>query len=792
MFISLNWIKEFVDLDGIDIKEIEKRFTLATAEIEGIEEKGTNIKNVVAGKILSVEEKENLKTTRVVKVDVGDGKEHQTCCGAPNAEAGMIVPVAVEGGTIIGLDKVTARKTGGYDSNCILCSAKEIGISDDHSGLLVLPSDTKLGTDIHDIYPDMNDVIIEIDNKSLTNRPDLWGHYGIAREFAAIFKKELKPLEMAEIKEDKNLPNLDIKIENDKCNRYTGITVKNIKENKATDQMAIRLFYCGMRSISLLVDLTNYLMMEVGQPMHAFDKRTMDKVIVSSSKKDEKFVTLDDEERILPENTMMICNSKGPVAIAGIMGGANTEIKDDTDELLLESANFDAGTVRKSAVKLRLRTDASARYEKSLDAELTPIAIKRFIKLLKDRDNGVVIASNLTDVYKNKRPEISIDITKKYINDMAGIDYSDEFITECLERLEFKVTKKDDTFHVVVPSFRATKDISIKSDLVEEVSRIYGYDNIIPTPIELPILPVSLNPVKELNDKVKTILTERYDANEVHSYVWYDNDFCREIGINPESYLAIINSEDGYSARLRSTMYPTLLKCASINAKNYDEFMCYEIGSVYNLDKNKHSDEKLKLGLVLANRNKSNEELFYEVKNVVKNIIKRTRGIEISVKKTENLFEAADKSIACDVYANDVKIGTIFAVNDKVASKTSGKVKLCLAQIDMDKVVELAEAKITYKAPSIYQETSLDFNFLVNKETYLDDMIKYMNEFKSDLKYQIKLVDVYEGKGIDDDKKSMTYNVIIGRDDNTLTSEEIDGFYNGFLKQMNDKGYTLR
>lgn len=792
MYISLNWIKEFVDLEGIDIKELEKRFTLATAEIEGIEVKGEDVKNTYAGKIISVEEKPDLKTTRVVRVDIGDGTIRQTCCGAPNAKEGMIVPCAIEGGSIVGLPKVSARKTGGYDSNCILCSARELGISDDHSGLLELPSDTKLGTDIHEIYPDMDDVIIEVDNKSLTNRPDLWGHYGIAREFAAIFKKELKALPLEEIEHNPLLEDLDIKIENDKCNRYTGLTIKNVKEKLANNQMQIRLFYCGMRSISLLVDLTNYIMMEIGQPMHAFDRRDMDKVIVSSAKKDEKFVTLDNEERIMPEGTMMICNSKGPVAIAGIMGGANTEIKEDTEELLLESANFDAGNVRKSAVKLKLRTDASARYEKSLDAELTPVAIKRFIKLLKEVDKDIVIASNLTDVYKNKREEIEIEITKEYINDMTGANYSDEFITSCLESLEFKVEKVGDTYKVKVPSFRATKDISIKSDLVEEVSRIYGYDNIVPMPIELPIMPVKLNPVKELNDKIKELLTERYDATEVHSYVWYDNDFCREIGINPESKLSIINSEDGYSARLRTTMLPTLLKCASINAKNYDNFMCYEIGSTYDLDSEKKSDEHLKLGIVLGNKNKTNAELFYEIKSIISNVVLRTRGCEIKCTKAQHPSDAADKSIVCDIELNGKVIGQMFAVSDNVAKKAAGKVKLALCEIDLNELVKVETKQIVYKMPSIYQETSLDFNFLVNKDVYQDDIQAYMNELKSKLNYKIKLVDVYEGKGIEENKKSMTYNAVIGLDDKTLTSEEIDEFYNSLIKHMESKGYVLR
>jgi len=787
MYISLNWIKDFVDLEGIDIKEIENRFTLATAEVEGVEIKGKDVKNVVAAKVISVEEKEELKTTRVVRVDTGS-EILQTCCGAPNVKVGMIVPCAKVGGSIVGLSKISSRKTAGYESNCILCAERELGISDDYSGLMELPKDTELGLDIKKIL-DIDDVIIEIDNKSLTNRPDLWGHYGIAREFAAIFKRKLKPLEIERIENNKY--DLDIKIKTDKCSRYTGLAIKSIKENKSPLNMQIRLFYCGMRSISLLVDITNYIMLELGQPMHAFDKRDMDRVEVKELENDTKFTTLDDEERVIPKGTMMIFNSKEPVAIAGIMGGQNTEIKDDTTELFLESANFDAGSVRKSAVKLKLRTDASARYEKSLDPELTEVAIKRFIKLLKLVQEDIVIESNITDVYNVKNNEIVIDITKDYIERMVGINFDDKYIVDCLERLEFEVKSNDGKYQIKVPSFRATKDISIKSDIVEEVSRIYGYDNIIPKPIALPIEPVDSNPIKDMTDKVKNILTEKYNANEIHSYVWYDNDFCREINIDPKYDLSIVNSEDGYAARLRTTMIPTMLKVANLNLKNYERFICYEIGSTYEVVSNK-TDEKLKLAIVLCDKSKDKQELFYELKSIISNVVKRTKGLNIICDSTNECDYVASGSMQAVIKVNDIVIGKILAVDDAISRKISIKSNIVICEVDMNELIKLSEKKIVYKAPSIYQETNLNFNFLVDKNTYLKEVMDYINEFKTDLEYSVVLLDMYKGKGIPDEKVSYTFGVSLSSYERTLTSNEISEFQNDFIKYMQEKEYVLR
>ncbi len=374
MLISMNWINDFVDLKGLDIPALIQRFTLSTAEVEDVYEMGRDLRGVVAGRILSVENHPDSKKLHLLKVDGGD-KIYDVVCGAPNVWEGLIVPFVKEGG-MVGGQEIGMAKLAGYESHGMCCSEKELGISADHSGLMELPEDTPVGRDITELYG-IIDTVFEVDNKSLTNRPDLWGHYGIAREFAALSGRELKPLETVSLEQFDGLDPVDIDVQDKElCYRYTGLKVRNITKKVSPVDMRIRLFYCGSRAINLLADLTNYLMLEMGQPMHAFDCAKVDSIRVKRFDAPFTFTTLDGAERKVDENTLMICTGDTPVAVAGIMGGLDSEIEDDTDSLLLESANFDAASVRKSSTRLGLRTDASMRYEKTLDPEMTVPAIE--------------------------------------------------------------------------------------------------------------------------------------------------------------------------------------------------------------------------------------------------------------------------------------------------------------------------------------------------------------------------------------------------------------------------------
>ena len=519
MLVSINWIKDYVDLDGCDIKELINKFTLATAEVEDIYYMGRDVQNVVVGEIKTLENHPESKKLHLLTVDIGD-KTVNCVCGAPNVRVGQKVAFATAGGRVVA-GEIGKATVAGYESEGMCCSEKELGISDENSGIMELDPSYKNGTDIKELFP-IDDIVFEVDNKSLTNRPDLWGHYGIAREFAALTGRELKPLDLADLDSDsENVVPVTIG-DTEHVFRYSCLRMANITKHVSPMEIRIRLFYCGMRPINLLADLTNYIMLEIGQPTHAFDATKIDHIKVDMPKEDIDFTTLDGTTRKADTNTLLIYNHDEPVAIAGIMGGLDSEIVGDTSSVVLESANFDGICVRKSSSRLGLRTDASARYEKMLDPELTLVAIKRFVKLVKDIDSDAVIDSKLTDEYAKKYPQITLTFDKAYVDRYTGIEISNERIIHTLTLLGFGVDEKDGVFTVTVPSWRATKDVTIKADIIEEITRIYGYDNFEITTTRSPLKPVHSAPERLVGDEIKDILVKKYSMHEVHSYIWCD------------------------------------------------------------------------------------------------------------------------------------------------------------------------------------------------------------------------------------------------------------------------------
>ena len=531
MYISLNWISDFVDLSGLDKNELIHKFSLSTAEVENeIFYKGNDLSGVVVAEIKSIEDHPDSKKLHLLKVDCGSDELVDVVCGAPNVKVGLKTAFAKVGAQL-GEITISPRPVAGYTSYGMCCSEKELGISDDNSGIMEITENVANGTDLKEVYQ-IDDIIFEVDNKSLTNRPDLWGHYGIAREFATLAGRKLKPLEVVDLNQYNDLPKIDMKIEDPLCQRYSCLQVENITKNVSSVNMRIRLYYCGMRGINLLADLTNYLMLEMGQPMHAFDSRKVEKIRIKRFDNPFIFQTLDGVDRNIDENTLMICNDNTPVAIAGIMGGLDSEIVEDTTKLTLESATFDATSIRKSTVRLAHRTDASARYEKSLDPEMTVPAIARFVKLLKDVDEGALVTSALTDEYAFRYPEVQLDFNKAFVDKYTGIEISNDKIVNTLIALGFGVDLRGEDFSVKVPSWRATKDVTIKADIIEEITRIYGYDNFDVHTVKAPLSPVRTAPEKSLEDRVKDILVKRFSLHELHSYIWTYTDEYKKLGID--------------------------------------------------------------------------------------------------------------------------------------------------------------------------------------------------------------------------------------------------------------------
>ena len=754
MLLSMNWISDFVDLSGLDKLKLINQFSLSTAEVENeIFFKGSDIDGIVVAEIKSVEDHPESKKLHLLKVDAGDGKLTDVVCGAPNVRVGMKTAFAKVGARI-GDITIAPRPLAGFDSFGMCCSEKEIGISDDNSGIMDITEDVANGTDIKNVY-EIEDIVFEVDNKSLTNRPDLWGHYGIAREFAALTGRALKAIDGVDLSKYEVLPKVDMKIEDPLCQRYSCLQVENITKNVSPVNMRIRLFYCGMRGINLLADLTNYLMLEMGQPMHAFDSRKVEKLRIKRFDKPFAFTTLDGIERNIDENTLMICNGDTPVAIAGIMGGLDSEIVDDTTTLTLESATFDSVSIRKSTVRLAHRTDASMRYEKSLDPEMTVPAIARFVKLLTDIDSGVKVVSSLTDERAFTYDTITLDFTKAFIDRYTGIEISNDTIVKTLKSLGFEVALKDNDFTVTVPSWRATKDVTMKADIVEEITRIYGYDNFAVNTAKAPLAPVRPDETKTAIDRVKDILVKRFSLHELHSYVWAYYDEYKDLGIEIEDNIKLIGAVNPNIETIRKSIVPTQLCQVKINTSYSSEFGVFEIGRVVNgLKEDGLCKEETKLAVTLFSKKKSAEELYFELRDMLAVVTDDIKHKELAFKKLDATHSYQHLRNLNAVICDGEVIGEIGLVHPTVAKNIDKKASIVYAEIDMEVFAKCENESIKYKEPSRYPEMEIDLSFISDTFKPIADAIKAQN---SPLVKAVKVVDTYR----DENGKSITVRILL-------------------------------
>ena len=785
MFLSMNWISDFVDLSGLDKMELIRKFSLSTAEVENeIFFKGSDFSGIVVAEIKSVEDHPKSEKLHLLKVDIGEAELVDVVCGAPNVRVGMKTAFAKVGAKL-GEIEIAPRPLAGFMSNGMCCSEKEIGISDDNSGIMDIMEDVKNGTDIKDLY-EIDDIVFEVDNKSLTNRPDLWGHYGIAREFAAIANRPLKPLPQVDLSQYENLPKINLKIEDDLCQRYSCLQVANITKNVSPVNMRIRLFYCGMRGINLLADLTNYLMLEMGQPMHAFDSRKVEKIRIKRFAEPFTFQTLDGIDRNIDENTLMICNDNTPVAIAGIMGGLDSEIVEDTTTLTLESATFNAASIRKSTVRLAHRTDASNRYEKCLDPEMTVPAIARFVNLLMSIDPDAKVVSALTDEYAFKYPTVTLDFDKSFIDKYTGIEIANDTIVNTLNSLGFKASNDGDNFTVEVPSWRATKDVTIKADIVEEITRIYGYDNFDIHTASAPLYPVRAKAEKTVEDRIKDMLVHRYSLHELHSYVWQYYDEYKALGMEIEDNIKLSGATNPNIETIRKSIIPTQLCQVKTNTGFSTDFGVFEIGRVVEgLKEDGLCNERKKLCITLFSKTKSLETLYVELAtmlSVISDNIKHKALAFVPMEATLNYEHPRNlNEISCD----NVVLGKIGVVHPTVAKKIDKKAAIVFAEIDVPMFTEITDAGIHYAEPSRFPEMEIDLSFM--SETFAP-IGKAIQNANCALIKNVGVVDTYR----DDNGKSITVRMTFSHPERTLTTEEVMEVANGIIDTLSKDGITLK
>ena len=785
MFISMNWIKDFVDLEGLDTLKLISQFSLSTAEVENdIFFKGSDISGIVVAEIKSVEDHPESKKLHLLKVDAGDGKLTDVVCGAPNVRVGMKTAFAKVGAQI-GDITIAPRPLAGFESFGMCCSEAELGISDDNSGIMDIDPSVTNGTDVKDIFA-IDDIVFEVDNKSLTNRPDLWSHYGIAREFSAISGRPLKALDIDDLSKYNDLPQVDMKIEDPLCQRYSCLQFENIKRTVSPVNMKIRLFYCGMRSINFLADMTNYLMLEVGQPMHAFDSRKVGKIRIKRFDAPQTFTTLDSVERNIDENTLMICNDNTPVAIAGIMGGLDSEIVEDTTTLTLESATFDAASIRKSTVRLSHRTDASIRYEKSLDPELTTLAIARFVKLLKDYDEGVTIVSSLTDEYAFHYPEVTLSFDKAYVDKYTGIEISNDTIINTLNKLGFTATVSSDDFTVKVPSWRATKDVTIKADIIEEITRIYGYDNFDVNTAKSPLFPVNMEQEKCDEERIKDMLVKRYNLHEVHSYVWNYFDELKALGIENKGVIKLLNASNPNIETIRESLIPTQLCQVKTNVGFAPNFGIFEIGrAVTGIDENNLCIEKKFLGTTLYSKTKDVKTLYFELKDIIETVVDELKHKTVAFEKAEPRSNYEHPINYNAIICDSKELGFIGIAHPTVSKNIDKRAAIVFMQIDMEVLASIKNDSISYVEPSKFPSMDIDLSFVTSTFAPIKKAIENQN---CELIKKIEVVDIYE----DESSKSITTRLTFSHPEKTLKREEVQDVANAIIDDLKAQGISLK
>ena len=785
MKVSMNWISEYVDLSGLDIDELIHRFTLSTAEVEDVYHLGAEINGVVVAEITKIEEHPNSKKLHLLELDLGDHTD-RCVCGAPNVRVGMRVPFAPFGASVVGMT-IGEATIAGVVSRGMCCSAAELGIADSSSGLLELPSDAPLGKQVKELYA-FEDTVFEVDNKSLTNRPDLWGHYGIAREFSAIAKRPLKPLELDDLKKYDALDPVPLGfIDPELCYRYSAIRADHIQKTVSPIDMQIRLYYCGMRTISLLADLTNYVMLELGQPTHAFDSRMVGTIGVQRFPQDFAFRTLDDTERKIDPETLMITSDGKPVAVAGVMGGENSEIVSDTDSVTLECATFSAVSVRKTSSRIGLRTDASMRYEKTLDPELCALAAGRFLKLLLEIDPEAKVASRYTDCYQYHYPEIELHFDKKFVDRYTGIDISDAQINDTLTRLGFAVTENNSVFDVKVPSWRATKDVTIPADVIEEITRIYGYDNFKIETTMSALRPILPSTIKADEAAVKDALVKTFGLHEVHTYLWCDAKKLNDLSIPLPENIRLLNGMNPDATVLRTAMMQTLLPVLKENRFYAPSFGVFEIGRTVKGQKpDGTANERRTLGVALLSHDRE-RTVFLSARDMIASILFDIRRIRPTFERVQPINAWEHPANTAAIVLDGRTIGTISTVHPEIAAEIDKKASLVTLELDMDALSEIKGGELHYREASRFPGIDIDLSFVVDKNVTFADVTGPFYADRDETLQSISLVDIYEA-----DVKSMTIRLSFVSPVKTLQKAEVQAYIDRILAVLAEKNIRLR
>ncbi len=804
MKISLDWIKEFTDIPSdITPQELGMKFTLSTCEVEGVEISNEHMDAVTVAEITAIEPHPDADKLNLVSFKTGEG-EKRVVCGAPNVKVGLKVPFAPIGTTLPGGFTLEPKKIRGVMSEGMLCAEDELGLGDGHEGLLVLPEETPVGTTMAELMGLKKDVILDIDNKSITHRPDLWGHYGMAREFAAVFKKPLKkPYSdewMAEMRKTFSSEASPVTIEVEKgcaCLGYLGLSVDNVQVKPSPVWMQQRLIACGLRPINNIVDISNYVMLELGQPNHLFDRDTIrgGKIIVKEMGEHTTFVTLDEMERqIIPSDTM-VCDAEGPSVIGGIMGGLSSSVKDDTTRIFIEAANWVDARIRHTSTRLGLRTDSSQRYEKSLDTNQLEKTVLRILELVLESCPEARVVGKIESDGVIPTPELKIALDPQRVNSILGTSLNAREISGYLEALDFSVEPDGETLMVTVPSFRATKDVEVDADLIEEVGRVYGYDKLVPQAPLSTISAVNLSQAKNVQRKILDFMVYRGRALEVYTYPMVGEKLLEQ-AYWPEKNetLKLVNAISPEHDRMRPSMVPSLIQSASLNQKHWNNFRMFELGRSYKEDQQDFSKELYQLGMAFYDRKGSP---FLEVANIMESLM---NSLNLSYRMNRD-YNPANTLIPqnwtglhptdfLDIQVMGKSCGFVTTVHPLVCRNFKIKGNLVIAVLDLTEFQDRElKDKTKYQPLARFPSSTFDCTVVAETKTPVEDVIKALGRLKMKELDWVKIADVFQ---LSEDQKSITVRTSFSDPDKTLSGDFIRQAEDKVVETLKKAGFPLK
>ncbi|WP_252246960.1 phenylalanine--tRNA ligase subunit beta [Clostridium sp. ZBS4] len=790
MKVPFSWLQDYVDIN-VSPKELGDKLTLTGSQLEELIIQGDVIDKVVTGKITEIEKHPDADKLSICQVDIGT-ETIQIVTAATNMKEQDVVPVALHGSTLADGIKIKKGKLRGVPSNGMFCSEEELGTAGDEPvhGLMILPTDTELGVEIKELLK-LNKAILDFEITS--NRPDCLSIVGMARETAAALRTTYKmPNLEYKVSGNGNVESeLNVEVKEDLCLRYMARKVKNVKVKPSPGWMQERLLEAGIRPIDNIVDITNFVMLELGQPMHAYDSREIstNKIVVERAKNGEKFTTLDEVERQLDDSMLCIKDDNKIVGLAGIMGGLNSEIKEDTTEVIFESANFDGTNIRVNSKKLNLRSEASGRFEKDIDPNLAKLAIDRACALICELDAGEVIEGTI-DIYNKKKEAGKVIVDSNWVNKFLGTNLSKEEMKKCLDSVDLFTEIDGDNLNVTAPTFRI--DIAIKEDIAEEIARIHGYDVI---PATIFSVATSREPKyrnRLLDDKVVMLATGS-GLNQSISYSFVSPRVFDKINVPEDSELRNVVKiknplGEDYSV-MRTTTIPSMMECLGRNySRNNDYVRLFEMAKIYikNEDETKIPTERniLTIGMY-------GDCDYLDLKGAVENIIDGL-GIKNSKyeRESENVSYHPGKTAKLVIGKNVV--GTLGEVHLDVTENYGIDVPCFIAELNLDALYESADMDRKYKALPKFPAVTRDIALLVEDSILVQEIEECIRKAGGNLVEKVQLFDIYKGKQIPDGKKSIAY-AIAYRADKTLTDKEVNKVHDKILRSLEYKlGATLR